>query len=81
MTDQNDWYRVLALARIIAANDLHVSNEILDISDTLKIAAKNGTLTEEKVAEIANTLIEKSLELSGSSKELNYAITKLVGAV
>ncbi len=81
MTDQNDWYRAIVLARLIAANDLRVSNEILDISDALKIAAKNGELTEAKAIEIADKLIEKSLELSKSSGDLNYTVTKLVGAV
>lgn len=81
MADQNDWYRVLMLARVIAANDLRVSNEILDVSDSIKQAAKNGKLTEEEAAQIANKLVQKSLELSGSSKSLNYAITKLMGVV
>jgi hypothetical protein len=81
MADQNDWYRVLTLARIIAANDLRVSNEILDISDSLKIATKNGKLTEEEISEITNKLVQKSLELSDSSKNLNHAITKLMGVV
>ena len=69
------------LARVIAANDLRVSNEILDVSDSIKQAAKNGKLTEEEAAQIANKLVQKSLELSGSSKSLNYAITKLMGVV
>lgn len=67
------------MARVIAANDLRVSNEILDISDSIKQAAKNGTLTEEDIVQITNKLVQKSLELSDSSKNLNYAITKLMG--
>lgn len=81
MIDQNDWYRVLSLARVVAANDLRVSNEILDISDDLKLAAKDGNITEEELAGIVNKLVQKSLELSGSSRDLNYAITKLMGVV
>lgn len=79
MTNQNDWYRVLTLARLVAANDLRVSNEILDISDHLKLVAKDGKLTEEEAVKIVNELIQKSLELSDSSRDLNYAITKLMG--
>ena len=69
------------LARVIAANDLRVSNEILDVSDSIKQAAKNGKLTEEEAAQIANKLVQKSLELSGSSKSIKNDITKLMGVV
>lgn len=81
MTDQNDWYRVLSLARSNAAKDLTISNSILDISDALVAAQKDGNLTEEEVAKISNQLIQKALELADNSKEINFAITKLVGAL
>ncbi len=78
---QNDWYRVLSLARSNAAQDLKISNEILEISDALIAAAKAGDLPEEQVTEIAQKLVKKALELSDNSKEINFAITKLVGAI
>ncbi|MCF8495529.1 MAG: hypothetical protein K9G62_02545 [Alphaproteobacteria bacterium] len=81
MTDQNDWYRVLSLARSNAAKDLTISNSILDISDALVAAQKDGNLTEQEVSEISNQLIQKALDLAENSKEINFAITKLVGAI
>ncbi|MCB9989978.1 MAG: hypothetical protein H6867_01200 [Rhodospirillales bacterium] len=78
---QHDWYRVLSLARSNAAQDLKISNEILEISDALIAAAKAGDLPEEQVTEITQKLVKKALELSDNSKEINFAITKLVGAI
>ena len=76
---QNDWYRVLSLARSNAAQDLRISNEILEVSDSLIAAAKAGDLSEEQITEISKDLIKR--ELSDNSKEINFAITKLVGAL
>ncbi len=81
MTDQNDWYRVLSLARSNAAKDLEISNSILDISDALVTAYQNHNLTEEQISEISNKLIQRALELADNSKEINFAITKLVGVL
>ncbi|MAI61987.1 MAG: hypothetical protein CBB87_05770 [Micavibrio sp. TMED27] len=78
---QNDWYRVLSLARSNAAQDLRISNEILEVSDSLIAAAKAGDLSEEQITEISKDLIKRALELSDNSKEINFAITKLVGAL
>lgn len=80
-TDQNDWYRVLSLARSNAAQDLRISNEILEISDGLVAAVQAGNLTEDQASQISQQLIEKALELAENSKEINFAITKLVGAI
>lgn len=78
---QNDWYRVLSLARSNAAQDLKISNEILQISDDLLEAVKDGKLTEDQANAISHKLIKKALELANNSKEINFAITKLVGAI
>lgn len=78
---QNDWYRVLSLARSNAAQDLRISNEILDASDGLLAAVKAGELSEEQATEISKKLVKKALELAENSKEINFAITKLVGAI
>ena len=81
MTDKNDWYRVLSLARSNAAHDLRISNNILEISDILRGIHQNDNLTEEQVSEISRQLIQAAIDLADKSKDMNFAITKLMGAV
>lgn len=81
MADQNDWYRVLSIARQNAADDLVVSNKILEISDVILRMNDEEAPTKDEVLEASNKLIEIAMELSGKSKDMNFAITKLMGVV
>ena len=78
---QNDWYRVLSLARSNASEDLKISNEILEISDNLTAAYRAGNISEQQIEEFSEQLVEKAMELADNSKEINFAIVKLVGAL
>lgn len=81
MTDQNDWYRLLSLARSHAANDLATSNSILAISDLLISMHEEEGLNKEEIIEISNQLINIALELTDKSKGMNFAVTKLTGVI
>lgn len=81
MTDQNDWYRVLTIARSNAATDLDASNKILEVSDAILKISQREAFTEEELLEVSNRLVKIAMELSDNSKDMNFAITKLMGVV
>jgi hypothetical protein len=81
MNEENEWYRVLTLARNNAAQDLRLSNEILAKVDDLVRAAEKQELSEEKVSEISKALVEIALQLTDQSKKMSVSISKLVGAI
>lgn len=79
--DEQEWYRVLMIARINAANDLKISNEILEVVDQLVEATNKRELTDQKVSEFSKSLINSAIELSDLSKKMSVAISKLVGTI
>tara|TARA_R110001583_G_scaffold122072_1_gene273329 strand:- start:12312 stop:12557 length:246 start_codon:yes stop_codon:yes gene_type:complete len=81
MADQNDWYRVLSIARSNAANDLVISNKILEISDVILRMREKDTPSEDEILEVSNRLVEVAMEMADKSKDMNFAITKLMGVI
>ncbi len=81
MTDQDDWYRLISRARTNASQDLRISNNILSITDALMLVKNNKSLTEDQITEISKQLIQISMDLADRSKDMNFAITKLMGAI
>jgi hypothetical protein len=81
MSDPNDWYRVLTLARSNAAQDLSVSNDLLAIVDEMVNMSEKGALTEEKVRELSESIVKCALRLTDQSKQMSVSVSKLVGVI
>tara|TARA_R110002096_G_scaffold436009_1_gene665027 strand:+ start:2614 stop:2859 length:246 start_codon:yes stop_codon:yes gene_type:complete len=81
MADQNIWYRLISLARSHAADDLRLSNNLLAISDALQELENSNELSNEQITIITDQLIQISIELTDKSKDMNFAITKLMGGI
>ena len=80
MTNPNDLVNLLNQARVTAAQDLEISNKVLDaVSDLVRNATENK-LSPEKVSEIAQVLMDQAIKLTNHSKEVGAAINKIVGA-
>lgn len=78
MTYQDNWYRVLSIARSNAANNLTVSNELLEICDALNSGKE---LTEQERLDLSKKVMDISFRLAEQSKRMNFAVSKLAGAV
>lgn len=77
----NDWIRVLNLARINAAQDLSMSQELLNLVDDLVALSDKETVSVEALAPIRDELIKIAVKLSDQPKQISIAISKLMGVI
>ena len=80
MTDNNnDWIKLLELARKNASDDLAASNNILNIvEDLMQVSSELGS-DSDKLKIISKDLIELAVKLTEQSKKMSYTVSKIVG--
>lgn len=77
----NDWIRVLNLARINAAEDLNMSQELLNLVDELVALSHKESVSTQELAPIRDELIRIAVKLSDQPKQISIAISKLMGVI
>ena len=72
--------KIFNLSRLNAAQDLGLSNELLEIVDKLVVLAEQHPEIEESVAAITQNLVGIAIKLTKQSKEMTVLVAKAVGA-
>jgi hypothetical protein len=82
MTDSNnDWIKLLELARKNASDDLAASNNILNIvEDLMQVSSELGS-DSDRLKIISKDLIELAVKLTEQSKKMSYTVSKIVGVI
>lgn len=80
MIDPSLLLKVINTSKENAAKELEISNQLLDIvRRIIEESEDNKTLSEDTITEISTLIIDKSQQLTKSSKELNKVIAQAVG--
>lgn len=77
----SEWYNALALARVIASNDLSASNELLGLVDELVSRERDKAIQPDEASKIAGTILMVAIKLADNSRALSTSVSKLVGVI
>lgn len=80
MTTVQEVLLFVELARRSASQDLHISNELLNIAAEIAKKAEHGPLTPEVATTFAQEIANNAVKLTEQSKKITASIARLAEA-